>query len=194
MKRPGAADKPQPNDETVAATARITLPMHGEPGHLIRRLNQIATAVLVEELHRVDIDLTPVQYAALSTVAALPRIDQAALSDVIAIDRATVGGVIDRLEAKGLLRRVASSADRRLKQLLVESDGAEVLARAEAAVARSQQRILAPLAESDRSVMVKLLDKLVLNAEPPPALQRAVTARVVERAAPPPPRRRQGKP
>ena len=34
-----------------------------------------------------------------------PGIDQARLATAIAFDRATTGGVIDRLEAKGLVRR-----------------------------------------------------------------------------------------
>jgi DNA-binding MarR family transcriptional regulator len=46
-----------------------------------------------------------VRYAALPVIAARPGLDQAALAGAIAFDRPTTGGVIDRLEAKGLVRR-----------------------------------------------------------------------------------------
>ena len=45
-------------------------------GHLIRRLNQISTAVFAERIGGLGVDLTPVQYAALETVRENPGIDQ----------------------------------------------------------------------------------------------------------------------
>ena len=40
-------------------------PIGERPGHLIRRLKQIATALFLEET--AELNLTPVQYAALTT-------------------------------------------------------------------------------------------------------------------------------
>ncbi len=49
------------------------------------------------------IDLTPVQFAALTTVDDNPGVDQATLAGHIAY--VTIGRVVDRLVQKGLLRR-----------------------------------------------------------------------------------------
>src|SRR5712692_5817025 len=50
--------------------------------------------------------LTPVQYAALVVVRAPPGVDQTRLVELVALDRSTIGNVVERLEAKGLLARL----------------------------------------------------------------------------------------
>ena len=76
------------------------------PGHYIRRLQQIAVAIFLEET--AGFGITPVQFAALSAVAQQPQIDQRSLARTIGFDTSTIGGVIDRLEARGLVQRSAS--------------------------------------------------------------------------------------
>ena len=82
-------------------------------GHLIRRMNQISTHVFSQRMQAEGRDLTPVQFAALDTIIANPGIDQASVAARIAYDRATIGGVIDRLEQKGYVERTISRRDRR---------------------------------------------------------------------------------
>ena len=76
-----------------------------KPGHLARRFQQIAVAVFHAEVEEAGYDLTPVQYAALATIGAHPGIDQVTLAGLIAYDRTTITGVVDRLVQKGLLVR-----------------------------------------------------------------------------------------
>ncbi|HZD92122.1 MAG TPA: MarR family transcriptional regulator, partial [Pseudolabrys sp.] len=85
--------------------------LNDKPGHLARRFQQIAVAVFHAEMEKAGFDLTPVQYAALGAVATRPGIDQATLAGLIAYDRTTIGGVVDRLVQKGLLVREASNRD-----------------------------------------------------------------------------------
>jgi DNA-binding MarR family transcriptional regulator len=85
------------------------------PGHLARRFQQIAVAVFMAEVEDAGFDLTPVQYVALAAVAANPGIDQVTLAGLIAYDRTTITGVVDRLVLKGLMSRVESSRDRRAR-------------------------------------------------------------------------------
>ncbi|MGY3410305.1 DNA-binding MarR family transcriptional regulator [Bradyrhizobium sp. GM5.1] len=81
------------------------------PGHLARRFQQIAVAVFLAEVGDAGFDLTPVQYAALATIKANPGLDQVTLAGLIAYDRTTITGVIDRLVQKGLAERRASRRD-----------------------------------------------------------------------------------
>ena len=74
-------------------------------GHLARRFQQIAVAVFLAEVDEAGFDLTPVQYAALATITADPALDQVTLAGLIAYDRTTITGVIDRLVQKGLAER-----------------------------------------------------------------------------------------
>jgi len=96
------------------------LVIHHMPGHFIRRLQQVAVKLFFA---RVGLDMTPVQFAALAAVAHQPRIDQARLSDLIGYDRATIGGVIGRLESRGWLARSASRADRRVRLVRITPSG-----------------------------------------------------------------------
>src|SRR5882757_10365224 len=88
-----------------------------KPGHLARRFQQIAVAVFHAAVEEAGYDLTPVQYAALTAIGTQPGIDQATLAGLIAYDRTTITGVVDRLVQKGLLVRQASRTDRRAHAL-----------------------------------------------------------------------------
>lgn len=128
-------------------------------GHLIRRLNQISVSVFAERMAREGFDFTPVQYAALSTVAANPGLDQATLAGLIAYDRATLGGVVDRLEQKALVERSVSRADRRARELHLTAKGADMLALLKPIVADLQDDILIGLDETEKLQMMRLLEK-----------------------------------
>jgi DNA-binding MarR family transcriptional regulator len=133
--------------------------LYRKPGHLIRRLQQIAVALFMLEAERFD--LTPIQYASLAAIRAVPDVDAARLSTLVALDRATLAKVLQRLEAKGWIVRAGSKADRRIKLLRVTPQGRAVLQVAEPAVRRCQRRILAPLAAPERDAFLRMLDRLV---------------------------------
>lgn len=116
--------------------------VHAMPGHIVRRLQQVAVRLFTEE---VGSDLTPVQFAALYAIADRPNIGQTALAALIGYDRATIGGVIDRLEQKGLVTRTPSPDDRRSNTLALTEAGRELLTRAEPKVRAVQTRLLEPL-------------------------------------------------
>ena len=97
-------------------------------GHLIRRLHQQSTQVFQARTQAAGFDLTSVQFAALDGIERQPGIDQASQAAAISFDRATIGGVIDRLEQKGLVERVVSAQDRRARQLRLTAAGAQLLA------------------------------------------------------------------
>jgi DNA-binding MarR family transcriptional regulator len=147
--------------------------LHSKPGHLIRRAQQIAVALFMEECAAYD--LTPVQYAALVAIGENPGTDATRLSAVIAFDRSTLGNVLERLETRKLVTRYASPEDRRIKLLKLSASGAALVKRAESAVLRAQKRILEPLKPADRDRLIALLEQLVeLNNEASRAPQRLV--------------------
>lgn len=129
------------------------------PGHLIRRIHQISTAIFAEECAASG--LTSVQYAALKAVRANPDVDATRLSSLIAFDRSTLGDVLERLEAKGWILRSPSPHDRRVKLLRLAPEGSAVLDAVEPDVLRVQQRLLEPLSPADRIEMMRMLAQLV---------------------------------
>ena len=150
--------------------------LYQKPGHLIRRMQQIAVAIFMTECQ--DFDLTPVQYATLVAVEAYPGVDATRLSALIAFDRSTLGSVIGRLEAKRYLRRRSSREDSRVKLLYLTELGSKVLAAAAPAVDRAQEAMMAPLSAGDRRKFLQLLSRLVdLNNDASRAPQQAIDGR-----------------
>lgn len=129
------------------------------PGHHIRRLHQIAVAVFLQET--VPTGLTPVQYAVLQAVCNAPGVDQRTLASTIGQDTSTIGGVIDRLETRGLLQRNASPEDRRVRLLTLTDAGHELLAVATPGMLRAQERMLQPLPQQERAEFMRMLQALV---------------------------------
>jgi DNA-binding MarR family transcriptional regulator len=132
---------------------------HSLPGHLIRRLNQIAVAIFLQETNAFG--LTPVQYAALQTVVNDPGIDQRSVAASIGFDTSTIAGVIDRLEARGLLERRPSPTDRRVRMLSATVDGTALMRAILPAVLAAQLKILEPLSDQERMQFMQMLGKLV---------------------------------
>jgi DNA-binding MarR family transcriptional regulator len=139
------------------------------PGHLFRRLHQQGVALYAT--HAAGFDLTPVQFAALNAIATWPDSDQSSIGRAIACDKATVGAVLDRLQGKGLVERVADAADRRAWRLRATSDGLDLLARIAPRIAAIQRDLLAPLDEAEAAQLMSLLGRL-LGPLPVPGAER----------------------
>lgn len=134
------------------------------PGHFARRFQQIAVAVFQAEMEALGSDITPVQYAALSAIAALPGIDQGTLAGQIAFDRATITGVLDRLEAKDLITRHKSQRDRRARELIISTKGQTVLDQIRPGVEAAQRHMTSGLSAAENSELMRLLRKAVESA------------------------------
>jgi DNA-binding MarR family transcriptional regulator len=129
------------------------------PGHLIRRAQQLAVAIFMEET--AGFDVTPVQFAILNALIDDPGEDQITLSGRVAFDPATFGSVIGRLEAKGWVKREADPGDKRRKLLWTTPEGEKLALQMKRAVGRAQQRIVSPLDADERVQLAALLGKLV---------------------------------
>ncbi|PIT77453.1 MarR family winged helix-turn-helix transcriptional regulator [Limnohabitans sp. B9-3] len=133
------------------------------PGHLFRRLHQLAVMRFTAELD--ETGLTPVQWAALMTTSQRPGLDQSTLSREIYIDTSTIAGVLDRLEARGLIQRRHSPDDRRVRQLYLTDEGAVLLKTASASVVGIQKWLLLPLSVEERAVFTQLMLKVLHRLE-----------------------------
>lgn len=67
--------------------------------------------------------VTPAQYAALKALAEQRGMSGAALGQRLVLDSASITGIVDRLEALGLVERRADGGDRRVQMLLVTRKG-----------------------------------------------------------------------
>lgn len=133
------------------------------PGYQIRRAQQLAVAIFMEETR--GFDVTPVQFAILNALIDQPGEDQITLSNRVAFDPATFGSVVGRIEAKGWVTRSADLHDKRRKLLWVTPEGQQVAIDMKRSVAKAQLRLVAPLDTAERLQLSMLLEKLVAGHE-----------------------------
>jgi DNA-binding MarR family transcriptional regulator len=129
------------------------------PGYLLRCAHQFAVAIVAE--HLTPLNLTSVQFATLVALNDHPGLDATRLAALINFDRPTLTGVIDRLEAKGLLARQPDPNDRRARLLYLTDEGHTMLAAADRAAHESRDVLLDPLPADERRQFLLLLEKLV---------------------------------
>ncbi|MFG1396257.1 MarR family winged helix-turn-helix transcriptional regulator [Roseixanthobacter pseudopolyaromaticivorans] len=146
---------PVPADERADAETELT----ERPGFLIRRLHQIHLAMFYEACS--GLNVTPVQSSILTVLARRQGLDQAGLAAMIGVDRATVGQVIRRLAARGLVARGNSSEDKRLKLVHLTDEGRALLDQIAPLTAAAHMRTLAALSDEERAHFMSYLKKLV---------------------------------
>lgn len=128
------------------------------PGHLIRRVQQVAVRLFAEN---VGSDFTPVQYAALAALSQNAGIGQAALAATIGYDRATIGGVIDRLESRGLVKRIQDRNDRRSNCVSLTAEGLAAFEQERRHVQQVQELLLEALSPVEKQAFETICLKIL---------------------------------
>src|SRR5215468_1687239 len=108
----GAGRKPAPSS---SATGGSLEDLYRRPGFLIRRAQQIAVALFLEETG--DLNITSTQYGILFVIKRHPGIDQISVAKLLGLDRSTTGMVLGKLEEAGLVGRQVEKDDRRRHNL-----------------------------------------------------------------------------
>jgi DNA-binding MarR family transcriptional regulator len=128
------------------------------PGLLGYRLRLAQQAVFRDFAASVQ-GLSPGRVGLLITIDANPGITQSRLAEAADRDRSTMVGVLDQLEARGLLER-RRGTDRRTNGLWLTRAGRALLGRALRAIERHERRIAAGLSDPERRQLLALLAKI----------------------------------
>ena len=141
---------------TKSSSPSASLGIYDEPGHLIRRAQQIAVSKFHEVHGR---HVTPIQYAILRTLEETPGIDQVTLAQLIALDTSTTADIAARLESKGwILREVLP---RRQRRLSLTPAGEEILLELKPGVGIHFQGMMSSLEPAEQKEFMRLLRKFV---------------------------------
>lgn len=106
-------------------------------------------------------DITSVQYAALLAIAEHQQLEQTQIATLIAYDKATIGGVISRMEKKGWIDRVKSRTDKRAKLVTLTAEGSALLAELDPVVHQLQQKIVQNLTPDEQQTFMALAQKAI---------------------------------
>lgn len=152
-------------------SAQANSPYH--MGHLLRRAQQLHLALWNRE---VSLDVSSVQFAALSVLDRRTGISQADLGAELDLDRSTIADLVDRMSRNGLVARTQSTKDRRRKALALTDAGEATLGELRPRVDRVEELLIESLssddAESLRGHLLTVLDHGVDQG----ALRSAATA------------------
>ncbi|MCW2243959.1 MarR family winged helix-turn-helix transcriptional regulator [Azospirillum canadense] len=133
--------------------------LYREPIHSrVRRVHQRATALLSDAL--APFGLTPPQWAALVALQQSGPMSQIDLGRSIAMDPATMQGVVVRLISRGFVLRGPDLHDRRRNLVSLVQPGQEVLAAAGPAVAKAERDLSARLSPDEQDTLLELLSRL----------------------------------
>src|SRR6476620_7399807 len=124
-------------------------------GYFIRRLQAWVFQDFIRTL--APIDIRPAQYSVLVVIAANPGLSQSDLADRLGIERARLVRVLDKLEKRGLTRRLASPSDRRSHALRLTPAGQKTLKRAALLAAMNEAKLIEKLGLEQRKSMLTLL-------------------------------------
>lgn len=141
-----------------ARRSNAIVEVYDEPGHLIRRAQQIAVSMFHSTIGS---GVTPIQYCVLRVLQEHPGIDQVTLAKFCALDTSTAADLAVRLEERGLVHRMMPMKSKRFRVLHLTVEGKELLQRL---VPRSKvlaSRLLRALNRDEQKIFMHLLRKFV---------------------------------
>ena len=106
------------------------------------------------------LDLSPAQWHVLHLIQPDQPVPMGRLADTLGCDASNVTGLVDRLEARGLVERRPAVADRRMKVLHLTAAGSRLRAQLLRQIAGGSCR-LARLSSHDQRTLVRILETLI---------------------------------
>ena len=103
-----------------------------------------------------DIGLTRAQWLVLTRLYRRPGASQTELADMLEIDRASAGRMIDRMQKNGWVERRADSDDRRINRLYLTADARRAHKDMWAVAEATVDDALAPLSAAEREQFTRL--------------------------------------
>jgi DNA-binding MarR family transcriptional regulator len=128
------------------------------PGLLGYRLRLAQQAVFRDFGESVS-DLPPGRVGILLLIEANPGVTQTRLAQAVGLDRSTLVGVLDALEARGLVER-RRGEDRRTNGLLLTRAGRALVAGLKRRIRAHERRVAARLTTEEKDQLLALLEKL----------------------------------
>jgi MarR family transcriptional regulator, organic hydroperoxide resistance regulator len=107
-----------------------------------------------------EFELSPVQCHVLHLLEPGQAVAMGRLAETLACDASNVTGLVDRLESRGLIERRPSADDRRVKVLVLTSNGTRVRAQLHKRMAAPPD-VFRRLTDAEQRALVKILDRLL---------------------------------
>lgn len=150
--QPGGGPLPLP-DELLAKS-----------GFLMVRLGMTFKARAIQELEAAG--FSQYHYSVLALLGEQSRKAQASIADALGVDPSQLVGILDGLEARGLISRQRDPDDRRRHVVTLTAEGRRQLVRLRRTIDRLEDELLAPLDAHSRTTLHTLLLRLAGYHDP----------------------------
>lgn len=117
------------------------------------------------ERHSAGLGLTLEQCKVLSRLQRHEGVSQARLAELTDTDPMTLGRLLERMDAEGLVERQVDPADRRAHRLRLRGAALPVLDEIWRVADRSRAQALAGLSAADRAQLMKLMQRIHANLD-----------------------------
>jgi MarR family transcriptional regulator, transcriptional regulator for hemolysin len=170
--KPGRSPKRAPHSAALQATAPAAAPAADDPArqairlsfliHDVSRMRRTAYDQLMKPL-----GVTRAQWWVLAHLSRHDGMMQTKLADALEVGKASLGSLIDRLVAGGLVERRDDPADRRAKRVYMAKAGRQLLKRMMQEENQFNERTLGHLSPADSETMIRVLAhiKQILSAQ-----------------------------
>ncbi len=147
----------KPKSEPVDAGSSAGYALDQQIGFLLRQAQQRHTSIFARMM--LD-DVTPTQWATLAKLHEIGGCSQNLLGRHVAMDAATIKGVVDRLLARDLVVVSADPSDSRRLTIDLSRMGRDFIQRALPIAAAITEETVAPLDAHERETLLALLARI----------------------------------
>ena len=136
-------------------------------GMLIGQVHRLSTKKFVQNSHNSGLDISMDQWIVLGPIWENDGLSHKEISEYCLKDKTSVTKIIDTLEKKNLVVRVADQLDHRVKRVVLSNKGKELFLQAIPIMALTRDQLREGITEQDieslRSVLTKIYNNLVSN-------------------------------
>jgi|SRR5437667_8178320 len=130
-------------------------------GHLIKEVRAVMMVAMEKELE--PLDIMPAQFVILTRLAEGDADTVSVLCKDVSYDPGAMTRMIDRLEAKGFIRRLRSSEDRRAVKLELTAEGRKVYPELKARAVAVQNALLRGFTKTEAQQLEAFLRRMLAN-------------------------------
>ncbi len=127
----------------------------GHAGYAVRRFQLWIFQDFIKTL--AEVDIRPTQYSVMTVIGANPGSTQMAVAKRLGIERARLVHLLNSLERRKLVKRVASATDRRSHALHLTAHGRGQLARFKRLAASHERHVEGKIGKENRERLLQIL-------------------------------------